>query len=111
MKAFQQDFSIERLLQEFLESSVVIQDFCSTFEDWWNFDADKTAYDSKVKKSFEHLFDVVSWYTDVKTDLAHYSGYTNQEKVIEAAKIAYEALLIKLLPRQICPKPIVAMGG
>ena len=57
-----------RLMDEFLDGRLPTEEFCSRFEQLWNFDRDDSGVTPWQRRLLEQLFDTVAWYSPVEAD-------------------------------------------
>lgn len=82
----------QTLMNDFLDEKIDVQQFCSAYEQLWNFDEDRAALSAADLAVFEKLLDVTAWYTPVGEDRRTVPRYKDEAEVLNAVHAARLAL-------------------
>lgn len=84
------EFAIS-LIDDLLSGDISVRDFCSRYEQHWNFDWPERKSHPAADK-FRSLFDTVAWYSPFPEERAVIPNYTSDEQVLAIARQVREAI-------------------
>lgn len=76
---------IENLIKRFQQMEISAQDFCSSYEQIWNFEFDKKTISSDVFDSLDFLFDEVALFCPLPREKWEYPKYRDEAEIYAAA--------------------------
>lgn len=83
---------LTELIASFREEELSVQEFCSRYENAFNFQISKDQLEQKERSAFQQLFDEVVLYSPFPEDRKEYRGYRDEQAIRQAASQAWSQL-------------------
>lgn len=83
---------IEILLVRLSTNEIGAQEFCKSFENYWNFEAEKKEIPAKALESLEFLFNEVVLFSPFPRDEWEYPKYRDADDILRAAVKALDSI-------------------
>jgi hypothetical protein len=87
------------LISSFVGKAISAQEFCTSFENIWNFEADKESIPQNIYERLNSLFDEVVLFSPFPREQWGYPNYRSETDIILAANTAFNSI-VSVIPKR-----------